>query len=187
MKQVVFLTEEPSAKEFLSGFVPRCWPGNDFKFFAFEGKQDLEKNIERKLRGWTNQEAIFIILRDQDSADCTKVKSKLVKLAQNSKKRHFLVRIVCRELESWFVGDWNMLAVAFDRPQLCLLDKKAPYREPDTLHNPIEFVEREIEGYTKIAGARAAGMVVRPERNRSPSFRALVKGITRFLGEPKAS
>lgn len=44
MKHLVFLLEEPSAKEMLNGLLPRLLPGLSYRCIVFEGKQDLEKN-----------------------------------------------------------------------------------------------------------------------------------------------
>jgi hypothetical protein len=75
VKELIFLLEEPSAKEMLKGLLPRLIsPGIFCRYIVFEGKSDLEKSIERKLRSWTNPHARFIILRYQDSGDCEMIK-----------------------------------------------------------------------------------------------------------------
>ena len=48
MSRLVFLLEEPSMKAFLEEFLPRLMPGFDFLCLSHEGKQDLEKSIDRK-------------------------------------------------------------------------------------------------------------------------------------------
>lgn len=57
------------------------------RYIVFEGKQDLEKQITRKLKGYHNQEAIFLILRDQDSGNCQEIKHKL-KLKQKCQEAY---------------------------------------------------------------------------------------------------
>ena len=53
MKTIVFFLEEPSAKEMLAGLLPRILPENILiRFIVFRGKQDLEKNLKKKLNGW---------------------------------------------------------------------------------------------------------------------------------------
>ena len=70
MTTIVFLLEEASAREMLKGLLPQILPsGFDVKFIVFEGKQHLDKELERKLRGWRLPNSTFIVLRDQDAQD----------------------------------------------------------------------------------------------------------------------
>ena len=49
MSALVFLLEEESAKNMLEGIVPRLVPeGVHVQYMTFSGKQDLEKQMERK-------------------------------------------------------------------------------------------------------------------------------------------
>ena len=53
---LVFVLEEPSAREMLKGLLPRVLPGAvQVRYVVFEGKHDLEKNIIRRLRGMTSR------------------------------------------------------------------------------------------------------------------------------------
>lgn len=53
MTTLVFFLEEPSAKEMLKGLLPRVLNETfQSRYVVFEGKQDLEKNLIKKLRGW---------------------------------------------------------------------------------------------------------------------------------------
>ena len=73
---LVFFLEEPSAREMLKGLLPRVLPDViSFRYLVFEGKQDLEKNIVRRLRGWRAPNSVFIVLRDQDAGDCSAIPS----------------------------------------------------------------------------------------------------------------
>ena len=53
MKALVCLLEEPSAKEMLKGVLSRMLPHDIWVkyYIVFEGKQDLEKQMIRRLRG----------------------------------------------------------------------------------------------------------------------------------------
>lgn len=106
MSKLVFLLEEASAKAMLEGLLPNIIPESiDPKYIVFDGKQDLEKQIERKLRGWLEPNSAFIVLRDQDSGDCLEIKEVLVRKCNEAQKPDTIVRIACRELESWYFGD----------------------------------------------------------------------------------
>lgn len=79
MKELVFLLEETSAKAMLESLLPRLLhPDIRPRFIAFEGKQDMERQMLKRLRSYLNPQARFIVLRDQDNApDCIAVKRKL--------------------------------------------------------------------------------------------------------------
>lgn len=67
---IVFLLEEPSMKALLEGMLPRLFPGLNFQCVSHEGKSDLDKSIPRKLRAWREPGVRFIIVRDNDNANC---------------------------------------------------------------------------------------------------------------------
>lgn len=51
MTTYAFFLEELSAAEMLKGLLPRLLPADaDTRYIVFEGKQDLEKNLEKKLK-----------------------------------------------------------------------------------------------------------------------------------------
>ena len=85
MKELVFLLEEESAKALIESLLPRVECRIQHRFILFQGKQDLEKQLERKLRGYLNSDARFIVLRDQDQGDCRLIKKSLkARPSQNS-------------------------------------------------------------------------------------------------------
>ena len=63
MKEIVILLEEPSAKEMLEAIVPKIVPDTPVRCISFEGKQDLERNITRKLKCYQNKDARFLIVK----------------------------------------------------------------------------------------------------------------------------
>jgi hypothetical protein len=68
MRELVFLLEEPSAKAMLESLLPRMLKEDTrFRCIPFEGKQDLEKQLTRRIRAYQNERARFIVLRDQDA------------------------------------------------------------------------------------------------------------------------
>ena len=108
MTNLVFFLEEPSAREMLKGLLPRLLPGDTVpRYVVFEGKNDMKKQLPKKLRGWRAPDSRFVVLRDQDAADCVGVKSELAEICRKAGKRGALVRIACHALESWYLGDLN--------------------------------------------------------------------------------
>jgi hypothetical protein len=184
VRHLVFLLEEPSARDLLEGLLPKLLPKDTATYYlVFEGKQDLEGQLVRKLRGWQLPNSAFVVLRDQDAAECSVVKARLTKLVAESARRPTLVRVACRELESWIVGDWQAVAQAFERPQLIAQSSKEAYRNPDQLVRPVESIRKFIPEYQKRDGARRIGALLDPHRNQSESFRIFCSGVQKLVGE----
>ena len=178
MKHLVFMLEEPSAQDALQAWVPQWVPaGVTVHYQVFQGKQDLEKRLAMRLRAWLLPETRFVVLRDQDSGDCRVVKAGLKQLCVQAGRPEAVVRVACREMESFFVGDWAAVARAFGREPLAKLAAKATYRNPDVLGSPSEELARHVPGYQKRDGARRIAPLVDPARNRSASFHALRSAV----------
>ena len=125
MTQLVFFLEEPSAREMLQGVLPRLLPVDvETKFVVFEGKQDLEKRLPIRLRAWQRTDARFVVMRDQDSGDCVAIKQQLIQKCREAGKPEALVRIACRELETFYLGD--LKAVAQSIGKICKDNKTRP-------------------------------------------------------------
>jgi len=181
MTNLVCFLEEASAKAFLEGVFPRLLHGGIFvHYVVFEGKQDLEKQIVRKLRHWQKPNSIFLLMRDQDAAICTTVKEKLVQLCNIAQKPEALVRIACQELESFYFGDLTAVKEAL-HVNLDPYINKAAYRIPDSIVNPAKKLEK-ITGriYQKIGGSREIGKIISLTHNSSHSFNTLISGIRRL-------
>ena len=107
MNELVFFLEEESAKIMLQSVVAKLkldQANVATRYIVFEGKQHLDQNLERKLRGYVNPRARFIVLRDQDSADCKKLKSDLAAICKHARKKA-VIRIACHELEAFYLAD----------------------------------------------------------------------------------
>ena len=178
MKTIVFLLEEPSAQDALQGILPSILPADMTpQYLVFEGKQDLEKRMTRLLRSWLTPDTVFVVLRDQDSGDCRIIKERLVARCHEAGKPDCIVRIACRTLEAWFVGDWAAVAEAFQQPKLANLHRKALYQEPDHLGDPVNELRKVIPDYQKRDGARKIGKHLVETRNRSHSFQVFIAAI----------
>jgi hypothetical protein len=185
--ELVFLLEEPSAKAMLESLLPRLLKEDiQYRCVPFEGKQDLEKQLTRKLRGYQNEQARFIVLRDQDShPDCTAVKDKLRDLcAQSGRADRCLVRIACRELETFYLADLKAVEQALAIEGLATKQLRRKFRAPDRLSSPSkELKALTNQRYEKIVGSRAIGQYLDIDNDRSSSFRTLIAGIRRMEHE----
>lgn len=180
MSRVVFLLEEASMKILLEGLLPRLFPDLKFLCIAHEGKNDLEKSIPRKLNAWNEPDVRFVVVRDNDNGDCLRIKDRLRALCTSAGRTETLVRIVCQELEAWYLGAPEALAQAYRQPKLANLAEKAKYREPDKLPKPSADLEKLLPEFQKLDCARRMGEILSESDHRSPSFRAFLSGLRRI-------
>ena len=188
-----FLIEEPSMEAFLQGLLPRVLPeGCTFECRVFQGKQDLLRKLESRLRGyrrWLPNECRLVVVVDCDDDDCHALKTRLERAAADaglltrSRARggswQVVNRIAIEELEAWYFGDWEAVRQAYPRVSPNV-PQQARYRDPDAIQGGIwEAFERILkkrghfrDGLRKIEAARAIAPNIDPARNRSRSFAA---------------
>jgi Domain of unknown function (DUF4276) len=186
--RMIFLVEEPSMKVLLDGLLPRLFPGWQekihFMCVAHEGKSDLDKSVPRKLKEWRIPGDRFIIVRDNDNADCSAVKARYVAMCSSSGRPESLVRLVCQELESWYLGDLWAMGQAFNQPDLMTPNRRKRFKETDSWEKPSIEVERMVADFGKVAGARVMSAHLRDvAQNRSPSYKVFVTGVQRVAAE----
>jgi len=183
MNTMIFFLEEPSAKAMLEGLLPRFLPSHwDVRYIVFEGKQDLEKQLPKKLKSWNKPDCYFVVLRDKDSGDCVLIRKNLVKQCSQAKKTETLIRIAIHELESWYLGDLSAVETGLEVTNLSKLQKKEKFRNPDRLANPAQELKRiTANKYQKISGSRAIGLHLSLKQNCSYSFHKFISGIQKIL------
>jgi hypothetical protein len=187
MKELVFLLEERSMMETLQVLTLPLMPsGMQCRFIPHNGISDLEKSIPRKLRGWINPDARFVVVRDKHSSNCRTVKQRLIALCKDGHRPETLVRIVCHELESWFLGDLAAVEKAYRLRGIAKRQDQAKYRSPDQLPNAVQELRRLAPQYQKLAGSRLIAPHMSLDTNKSHSFHVLIDGIRRFIeNDPK--
>ena len=183
MKWLVFFLEEPSAEEMLKGILPKILPSDIIpQFVVFRGKQDLEKRLVLRLRAWRRPNTRFVVMRDQDAADCVEVKSTIALLCKQAGKPDALIRVVCKTLESFYLGDLPAVEKAFGINGLANQQRKKKFRSPDDLGNPSEELSKLTnQRYQKISGSRTIAPLMSMEQNLSRSFNVLIRGIHHIL------
>nr|VFK59599.1 MAG: protein of unknown function (DUF4276) [Candidatus Kentron sp. TUN] len=188
VKELVFFLEEPSAREMLKGVLPRLLSSDVVpRYVVFEGKQDLHKRLEKKLKGWINTNARFIVLRDQDKGDCVETKNRLFGICQKAgkNKNETLIRIACHELESWYLGDLDAVEKGLGIKGITKNQDTKKYRSPDRLTNPSQELKRLTkQAYQKVSGSRDIGPFLSLRDNRSHSFKMFISGIRRLIRNP---
>lgn len=186
MRRLVVFTEEMSAKVMLESFLPRLLPQEiHIQCIDFEGKQDLEKQLPIKLKGWRTPDTAFVILRDQDSSNCHDVKRGLRAICNGANKPEVLICIACHELESWYFGDLAAVEMGLKIDGLSALQAKAKYRIPDAIIRPSNELRNVTKNrYQKVGGSRVIGKHLSLDNTRSVSFRNFVNGVRRITAQP---
>jgi len=178
MNELVFLVEERSMVEVLRVVVPQIVPPEVLcRYVPHEGWTDLQKSIPRKLRAWTNPDARFVVLRDQDAWDCRELKVKLQSLCPDERRAGTTVRIVCHQLESWFLGDLAAVERAFSIQGVARQQNKAKFRDPDGMPNAVQLLRSLVPRYQRIAGSRAIAKHITLDDNRSHSFHVFINAL----------
>jgi len=182
MREIVFFLEERSAEALIDQIFPRLFKDATHRCVVFEGKQDLERQLEGKLRRYLTPHAKFMILRDQDSGDCKSIKARLLKICKKADKPEALVRIVCRELESWYLGDLAAVERGLGCKGLTSQQFKAKFKNPDK-HNSAKQILQELtnNSYREVPGSRAIGSHMNFKNNTSTSFQAFLSGLERLI------
>ena len=188
MDRLEILVEEPSIEEVLRIVLPKILPDGwilDENCFVrhHEGKQDLQQSIPRKIRVASKKNITtgFIILQDQDNNDCRVLKAQLSQLCEDAQRGNntvpYKVRIVCHELESWYLGDMDAIEKVFPRFHAANYRGKKKFRQPDDCVNPKQELKKIVGDYPQIATARKIAPHLDIDGNRSPSFRCFISGL----------
>lgn len=189
MARVEILIEEPSMEQVLRVILPKILPDYwvlDKNYFIrpHEGKSDLQKSIPKKVKVFSRYQELtgIVVVQDQDSHDCKILKSQLLELCSSNGDCPVLVRIVCRELETWYLGNMQAIQSAYPQFPIKKYQNKAKFREPDKL-NAADELKKILPEFQKISSARAIApyLIVNQANNKSLSFHNFIKGITNFF------
>ncbi len=182
MKEWVFFLEELSARAMLEGLLPRIMPQSvDVRYIVFEGKQDMEKQLVRRMRGYRNANAHFIVIRDQDSGDCQTIKARLKQFCIDAGRPNAVIRIACCELESFYLADLAAVEQGLGITGIAKRQTHQKFRTPDRLGSPSQELKKLTKGqYQKINGSRAIGPHLDTENTCSHSFKMLVEALRRI-------
>jgi len=168
-------------KALLDELLPRLFPGwvefQHFQCVAHEGKSDLDRSVPRKLANWRIPGDRFVVIRDNDGADCIDVKARLTDMCQESGRPDTLIRLVCQELEGWYLGDLAALGMAFEAPKVDTPAHRKRFTDPDSWLKPSVEVKRLVPSFQKGSGARLVAPHLDPVRNVSRSFGVFFTGV----------
>jgi hypothetical protein len=190
-EQIEILVEEVSMEKFLHGILPSILPegfaiGSNCFVRPHSGKSDLLKSVKNKARAFKHYHlpVKLVVIHDQDANDCVALKQHIkdVIRAENP-DIPLLVRIACKELENWYLGDLEAVEKAYPESKAAKLSRKAKFRNPDDLNGHDEM-KKICSAFGKVSGAARLSKLVSPDKNNSPSFNHFVTGLQKFLTPP---
>lgn len=187
MARIEILLEERSMKEVLEVLLPKILPtewvlnGNYF-LRPHEGKGDLKKSIPNKVKVFSNwhEPAGIIILQDQDSSDCRSLKNELSELCKSNGSCKHLIRIVCRELEAWYLADMEAIQKAYPKFQKDKYENKSLFRNPE-ICNASNELAKILPEFQKVGSAKAIAPYLMVGNSKAESFRQFVTGTIKFF------
>ncbi len=189
MSDLVFIVEEPSKEAFLRAFLPRVGvPGGiTVHYQTGAGHSDFRSLVRTVLREWRTPGARFIVLCDQDRSDCLERKRELLALIPDQLRPNTATRIVCDELESWYVGEPAALEQALPEfgPVVAVPELRGP---PDAIARPSQLIARRLgrRKLKKVALASQIGALMNPDANASHSFNLFLRTLRRILADAHA-
>ena len=108
------------------------------------------------------------------------VKQELAKLCLKNGDCPTLIRIACRELKAWYLGDMDAIQKVYPIFKADQYRNKAKFRDPDTC-NPSDELKKLIPNFQKGYASKEISKYISIENNRSASFGHFVSGLKRFL------
>jgi len=91
-----------------------------------------------------------------------------------------LIRLVCQELEGWYLGNPQALQAAFGTKAFNSKKWKKHYRKPDEVQKPSRALEHLVPEFQKISGARLLAQHLDVQTNTSHSLHVFVEGVRRL-------
>lgn len=183
---LIFLLEERSMKNVLDQLLPKIIPDKiTYLCIPHQGKQHLWKSIPTKIKPFQySPDTRFMIVHDQDSHDCKKLKSELLEICKTAgKSNNVMIRIICHELESWFLGNLAAVEKAYHmKPDsLSKQQSKQKYRNPDQLNSAKQELKRLVKEYYPGIHSKKIAPHLSLTDNTSHSFQVFIKGIKHIL------
>ena len=179
MTDIVLFAEEPSGRIVAEALARSLSLSARIFCIEHQGKSDLERSFPRKMRAWAGEPPRFIVMRDNDGAQCRDRKAALALLVPEVAKPRVKIRLVMQELESWYIGDPQALREAglLDAQRAKDWSKKQKYRNPDAIPRAKEAFRQALGERGQIELARLIGPRLDPGRNNSRSFHAFVGAL----------
>ncbi len=180
---LVILTEEKSMRVTLESVIKAFDIVSDnIMILEHRGVYDLLNSFRNKMRNWQTPNTRFLILRDNDNGDCLAHKKELLEIAQRAGRENDVkVRIVCQELEAWFIAEPE----ALEKAEYLKVGSRPAFLKgnPDLVRKPSDEIKKAFKGYQKVLGASKISPHLTKENNTSKSFLNSINAIEQMLIE----
>ncbi|ACF13740.1 conserved hypothetical protein [Chloroherpeton thalassium ATCC 35110] len=190
MKGIFFLVEEPSILPVITAIAEKLITPHGYWYYTMphQGKGDLLQALPTVLPSLSKVEgARIVVALDQDNTDCQDLKRDILEKINGKCHSPFKIRIVCKELEAWFIGDFIAIEKAFPRFSANPHRNKRKYENPDMIIKPSQELMKIIPEYSgrvhlaKGKTAEAISPFLNIENNRSTSFTHFINAIQALL------
>ena len=158
-----------------------------FRVYPHQGKQDLEKALKKTVPSISKMPgAKILITRDKDSADCIEVKEKINTIIAGKCHCDYFMRIICKELESWFLGDLTAIQLAYPKFKPVDYSNKADCTNVDKITQPNNYLLKIIAAYNdletlpKLEVSETVAPLLNLETNKSASFTQTIAAIKKL-------
>ena len=193
--RIEFLLEEASMEEVLRNLLPKILPSEyklDENCFLrpHQGRTDLQKSIPKKIKAFSSfyEPVKIVIVHDQHKHDCVDLKNRLLDLCKKDTGTFeeqepgfpVLIRIVCKELESWYLGDLNAIQKAYPSFNAAKFKNKSQFKNPDIL-NASDMMMHILPEFQKVKTAKSVSPFLDVQNNNSRSFNVFINGVIKFL------
>lgn len=185
--RIEFLLEESSMENVLIEILPKILPegfvlNENYFLRPHQGKSDLRKSIPNKVKAFSNshEEVKIVILHDQDSHDCVELKRQIRELCHQIGNCPTLIRIICKELEAWYLGDMKAIQKVYPRFKADNYKGKVKFRNPD-ICNASDELKKIISDFQKGFASREISKFMDIDNNISDSFNQFRDGVIRFI------
>lgn len=182
-------TEEMSSKIVFEGLLKKILPESiQYKIYPHQGKQDLEKALKTTIPTISKiPNSKILITVDQNSKECTQVKKEIERIVAKNCYSQYLIRIICRELECWYLGDLDACTKVY--PKFCFqkYQSKKKFRNVDLISNAPKILIKiipELKGrkyLPKVDIAKRISPYLNIKSNRSISFNNFITGLNKLL------
>lgn len=164
---------------------------------ADPAKRILLDQLPRLLRGYGKTPGIdaVVVVLDTDKRDCADFLAELKTLAETCNPTpNTLFRLAIEEVEAWYLGDRQALTGAYPRAKTDVLNRYVQDSACDTWElladaiypggsAAIKKAGWPLPGQVKHEWAEKIGPLLDPDRNVSPSFGRLCRGLRRLVTE----
>ncbi len=177
-RDILVFVEEPSAYEIARAVARKLGLLERVTILTHQGAGDLERSLANKIANDPLPNSKFLILRDADNKDCRALKRNIRERVPRGKRARTVVRIVCQELEAWYLAQPDALIAAGALARQ--IPKKVLNANADAIGDPKRLFLSLAHDKGQIEHARRIGPELDISSTQSASFKHFVSGLRKL-------